>query len=130
MKFSTKSQYGLRGMVYLARNEDRVVPLKEISEKESISFDYLEKIFAKLEKANLIKTKRGVLGGYFLAKKGKKIKIGEIIRVLEDSFPSIKCLGGKDCPMEKGCLAKSFWKKIYVSLNKSLDSMTLYDLIK
>jgi len=114
MKFSAKSQYGLRGMVYLARNEDRIVPLKEISKKENIPFDYLEKIFAELEKINLIETKRGATGGYFLGRKSKKIKIGEIIRVLEKGFPSIKCLGGEDCPMESLLNQGFLEKNIYI----------------
>lgn len=117
-------------MVYLACHEDRIVSLKEISEKENIPFDYSEKIFSKLEKANLIETKRGATGGYFLARKANKIKIGEIVRALEEGFPSVKCLYGEECPQEEKCLTKSFWSKIYTSLNKSLDSMTLKDLIK
>jgi len=128
MKFSTKSQYGLRGIVYLACNK-RIVPLREISEKENISFDYLEKIFSKLEKADLIKAKRGAGGGYFLAKPAKKIKVGEIIRLLEDKAPTVQCIS-ETCPREGKCLAKNFWQKIYGLLNESLDSMTLADLIK
>ena len=135
MKFSTKSQYGLRAMVYLAKVFDDNQPhsLRKISEKENISFDYLEKIVSKLEKENLVKSKKGVKGGYLLAKAPSKIKIGKIIRALEGKTSLVKCIGQKGeyiCPMEKKCLTKSFWKKIQNSLNSALDSMTLADLIK
>ena len=135
MKISTKSQYGLRALVCLAKFPDKVCPLKAISEAEGISFDYLEKIFAKLGKAGLLKSKRGVGGGYFLAKKPKEIKIGEIITALEGSTAPVKCLLDHRkkkyrCPKEKKCQTKKLWKKIQDSLNFTLNSITLADLIK
>ena len=66
MKISKRSQYGLRAMVYLAsvfKQKKKIRPLKEISQKENISFDYLEKIVAQLEKKGLVGAKRGVGGG-------------------------------------------------------------------
>ena len=122
-------------MVYLAHFPDKICPLKVISKKEQISFDYLEKIISKLEKTGLIKAKKGVQGGYFLGRKPSKIKIGEIIRALEGNTSLVKCIAKNKkeryyCPMERKCLAKSFWKKIQDSLNSALDSITLADLIK
>jgi Rrf2 family cysteine metabolism transcriptional repressor len=132
MRFSTKSQYGLRAMVYLAKCKNKICPLKLISQSEGISFDYLEKILSKLEKASLIKAKKGVQGGYSLAKIPKRIKLGEIIRVLEGEMALVSCIAkGKKfvCPRNKKCLTKNFWKKIQDSLNKTLNSLTLADLI-
>jgi len=129
MKISTKSQYGLRAMVYLARFKSKISPLKEISEKEGISFDYLEKIISKLEKADLVKSKKGVQGGYFLAKKPSKIKVGEVIRSLEGEMALVKCLK-YFCPKEKRCLTKNFWKKLNNAIDSALNSVTLADLIK
>jgi Rrf2 family protein len=131
MKISTRSQYGLRAMVYLARffDKNKISSLKEISKAEKISFDYLEKIVSKLEKANLVESKKGVHGGYFLARSPKKIKIGEIINILEGKTFLVKCIS-QSCPREKKCLTKSFWQKIQNSLNSALNSLTLADLIK
>ena len=130
LKVSTRSQYGLRAMVYLAKCKDEICSLKEISRKERISFDYLEKIISKLEKAGLIKAKKGPQGGYFLAKSPEKIKIGEIIRPLEGEKGLVKCMtGGYRCPLEKKCLSKKFWGKIQSVLNSVLDSIALADLI-
>jgi len=127
-KISTKSQYGLRAMVYLAR-QNKICSLKEISKNENIPFDYLGKILTELEKAKFIKSKKGFQGGYFLAKKPSKIKIGEIIKILEKEFFLVKCIKGF-CPREKNCLAKNFWKKIQKVFISTLNSITLSDLIK
>lgn len=115
-------------MVYLAKHssEDKVCPIKEISEKENIPFDYLEKIVSELEKAGLVKAKKGVQGGYFLTKKPKKITAGEIVRVLESTVP-VSCAG---CQMARICSTKNVWEKVQDSLDSTLDSMTLDDLIK
>lgn len=131
MKISKKSQYGLRAMVYLASLclKKKPCPLKEVSKVEGIPFDFLEKIFSKLEKAGLIKAKKGVRGGYFLAKKPSEIKIGKIIDALEGKTTLVKCLK-YFCPKEKKCLAKSFWQKLEKSINSALNSITLADLIK
>lgn len=129
MRISTKSQYGLRAMVYLAMCKKKICPLKEISKKEGISFDYLEKIIAKLEKAGLVKAKKGVEGGYFLTRNPKKIKVGEIIKTLEGEMCLVKCISNY-CPRKKICRTMSVWKKLYDSINSALNSITLYDLIK
>jgi len=129
MKISKKSQYGLRAMVYLAKTKDKISPLKEISKREGIPFDFLEKIVSKLEKEGLVKAKKGVRGGYFLAKKPSKIKIGQIIKALEGEINLVRCFQ-YFCPREKKCLAKNFWKKLNKSLNSALNSVTLSDLIK
>src|SRR4030066_146252 len=125
-KISTKSQYGLRAMVYLAKCKKAVCPLKSVSKEEGISFDYLEKILSKLEKSGLVKAKKGVLGGYFLAKNASKIRNREIISSLEGSRGLVRCTAkGKRCPMERKCLAKNFWLKIQKTLDSALNSITL-----
>jgi Rrf2 family protein len=122
-------------MAYLACSQNKPCPLREISKKEGISFDYLEKIISKLEKAGLLCAKKGVQGGYFLGRKPSKIKIGEIIRALEGNAGLVKCIAKNKkerycCPRERKCLTKSFWKKIQDSLNFALNSITLADLVK
>ena len=129
MRISKKSQYGLRAMVYLAKFPGKIFSLKKISKAEGISFDYLEKIFSKLEKSGLVKGKKGVGGGYFLTKKPKKIRIGEIIKALEGELVLVNCLK-YFCPKEKKCLSKKFWQKLNQVINSALDSVTLADLLK
>lgn len=137
MKISTKSQYGLRAMVYLTKvfKKDKIFPLREIAKKEDISFDYLEKIISKLEKANLVKSKKGVQGGYSLARPPAKIKIGEIIKVFEGTMAPVRCVAIERkernyCPRKKICKSFFVWKKIQEVLNSALNSITLADLIQ
>ncbi len=131
MKISKKSQYGLRAMVCLANEESEFCSLRIISEKEKIPFSYLEKIFSKLEKSGLIDSKKGVQGGYALSKPTKKIKVGEIMRALEEELVLVECIGAKGvCSKEKSCKTIGLWKKLQESMEKTIDSITLYDLTK
>lgn len=129
MQISKKSQYGLRAMVYLAKNSDskNPCPLKEVSKKEDISFDFLEKIMGELEKAGLVKAKKGAGGGYFLAKPPKNITPGDIVMVLEENVEIVHCTG---CPMAGGCTSEDVWDEVQQSLDNTLNAVTLADLIR
>lgn len=129
MKVSTKTRYGLRAIIYLAKTDSDVCPLKEIAQAQDISFDYLEKIIAKLRKADLVESRRGAQGGYKLSRQPKNIKVGEIVRALEgDNL--VECLKEEEfCSQAEDCLAKEVWQKLQNSLNKALDSISLKDLI-
>jgi len=136
MRISKKTQYGLRAMVYLASIFDKgeICCLREISKKENISFDYLEKIISRLEKNKLVKSKRGIKGGYSLAKSPKKIKVLEITNVLEKTMAPVECITAEKekkyyCPRKKFCKTITVWKKVQDSLNSALNSITLADLI-
>lgn len=124
-------------MVYLAEGfgQSRVFPLKEISQEEGIPFDFLEKIFSKLEKVGLVKAKKGIRGGYFLARSPGKISIGEIIKVLEGTMAPVLCVAKEKekrifCPRKKTCKTFDLWRKIQDILTFTLDSISLTDLIK
>lgn len=127
MQISKKSQYGLRAMVYLAKQfkGQKTHSLKEISSKEGIPFDFLERIFRELEKKKYIKAKKGVLGGYFLNNKPSRITVSQIVNTLEDTSP-VKC---SFCGRSRKCLTKNVWKKVEKSINETLNSITLKDLI-
>jgi len=115
-------------MVRLAKNykEDKVCSLKTISQKEEISFDFLEKIISKLEKAGLVKSKKGVRGGYFLARSPERIKAGEVVEVLEEKIEPVSCFL---CERKRDCSTKGVWKKVQDALVSTLYSITLKDLV-
>lgn len=129
MQVSKKSQYGLRAMVYLAKNFKRkkIVPIKDIADIEAIPFDFLEKIFSNLEGAGLVKGKKGIGGGYVLSRAPKKITVGDIVKVLEKTTVPVNCAL---CGRTKKCAAKSVWAKVELAINKTLDGITLEKLIK
>ncbi len=129
MRISKKSQYGLRAMVYLAKiySKRRPCPIKEISEKEGIPFNFLEKIISQLEKAGLVKAKKGSGGGYFLARSPVKTTVREIFNTLEKNIALVECCG---CKRIKKCATKNVWKKVQNVLIYTLNSINLNDLIK
>jgi Rrf2 family protein len=129
MRISTKAQYGLRAIIFLAKGKKEFISLKEISKKENIPFNYLEKIMAKLEKSGLIKSKKGFGGGYSLAGNPKRIKMKKIIEVLEGKPKLAKCFFGF-CPRSKNCLARNFWRKLNRIIQSALNSISLADLIE
>ena len=133
MKFSKKTQYGLRAMVYLTEayeNKKSICSLKEISENENISFSYLEKILLKLEKQKLINSKRGSMGGYYLNRSPKKITVKDVVYALEGSSNIVNCFyEGEMCPKFKTCKTFTVWDKVQKSLDVVLDSITLISLI-
>ena len=130
MKVSTKGRYGLRAMIELAENnKEGPVPLREISENQDISEQYLEQIFVKLRKKELVKSVRGAYGGYLLKKTPSEICIGDIIRALEGPIAPSDCLLEEEsCSSSGGCVARILWKKVRDSINEVLDSMTLEEL--
>jgi len=129
MKISKRAQYGLRAMVLLAKNYrfKNILSAKTISEKEGIPFDFLEKIILQLEKQKLVNGKKGVQGGYVLFKNPKKISANDVVSVLEENKKTVDC---SLCNRKKGCLTKNVWSKVNSALNKTLESITLADLIK
>lgn len=130
MKISTKVQYGLRAMVYLAQisKDGRAVSVREIALREKIPNDYLEKIFAKLLKAKMLAAKKGVRGGYIMARPAGEIKISEIFEALEKPVTKIKCIDD-ECSREHNCLTKCLWIKMQTAVDNFLGSVTLQNLI-
>jgi len=115
-------------MVFLAKNfkSKKFSLLKDVSEKEAIPFDFLEKILSDLEKTKLVKGKKGIGGGYILAKNPKKITAKDIVDPLENTT-AVDC---RFCGKSRKCLTKNVWRKIDVAINKTLKSITLADLIR
>jgi Rrf2 family protein len=134
MKISKKAQYGLRAMVCLAKNykSKQVLSTKKISEKEGIPFDFLEKIISQLEREKLVKGKKGASGGYTLSKPPQKINADDIVSVLEGPTKgySKKLVDCSCCLRKNKCLTKNVWLEVELALSKTLESITLSDLIK
>ena len=116
-------------MVYLAKffPQKKVVSLKTISEEEEIPFDFLEKIISEMEKMGLVGAKRGVSGGYFLARSPQKITVEEVMKILEKTTVLVPC---GDCQRAEKCLIKNVWRKVSDSLSAALSSITLKSLVR
>ncbi len=129
LKVSTKSQYALMLLSYIASCDGRVVSLSEISKKERISHGYLEEIVSSLKKFGILSSKAGRSGGYFLLKSPYNIKISDIVNIFEGDTAPVKCLSGQKCAKEKGCKTKFIWRSLKESVDKTLNSIKLADIL-
>jgi len=132
VKISTKGRYGLRAMLDLALNSaGDLVTLASVAERQGISANYLEQVFAILRKAGLVKSIKGAQGGYVLADRPSNITVGAILRALEGdlSVTDDNAVIQDYSQSVEYCLQKNVWEKINESINQVVDSITLEDLM-
>jgi len=124
MQFNKAEEYGIIGMIHLARQpRGAVVSLNEISKAEKIPDKFLAKIFQNLTKHELVKSHRGVRGGFSLAKTPRKITMGEIIQAVLGNEDPLKCILKHktcervgNCPIRKAVLDAR--KQMFVVYNR------------
>lgn len=133
MKFSTRTTYGLRAMIELARSyEQGPVSLSFIAKQEKISQKYLERLFAGLKKEKIVKSAKGSTGGYELTAAPARIKVFDIVKALEGRMSPFYCLtedGKVHCGSGCGCGATKVLVKVQDAVNKALRETNLGDLI-
>ncbi len=134
MKLSTKGRYGLRALIDLAQySEEEPVSITSISDRQGISERYLEQLMAKLKKAGLVKSIRGAGGGYVLEKNMNEISVGDVLRALEGNLDAVQCSGlnpEEGCKTADSCVTKYVWQKINDSINQTVDSIMLEQLVE
>ncbi len=130
MRVSSRCEYGLRAMVYLARQEPRTpVPLTEIVAQEGIPGPFLERILAQLRESGLVSTTRGVSGGYQLAREADSIAVGQIVTALEGPLTVVGCVpDGAACERSQSCASRAAWRALDAAISDALNGVTLGDL--
>ncbi|NLU53696.1 MAG: RrF2 family transcriptional regulator [Clostridiaceae bacterium] len=130
MKISTKGRYGLRALVDLAVNSNgEHVALSEIADRQNISMNYLEQVFASLRKAGLINSVKGAQGGYIFAKSPSSITVGDVLRVLEGNLSlADDSKGNFDEKSVEYCLKTMVWDRMENVINEFVDSIAIEDL--
>jgi len=133
MIFSTKTTYGLRAMIHLAKKAKKTsISLNDIASEEKISFKYLERLFASLKKAGLIKSVKGAGGGYKLAKQANRIVVYDIIKALEGKLSPFHCLdeqGKVYCSNKCNCGVTAVLTKVQEAINQTLKNIKLSQLL-
>lgn len=133
MKFSTKTTYGLRAIIQLAKNYgNEPMSVAVIAKEENLSPGYLERLFASLKKSKLIKASMGASGGYTLAKKPSAITVYDIVKSLEGKLAPFHCLdedGKIYCDYKCNCGATTVLIKVQNAVNSTLKSIKLADLL-
>ena len=133
MRLTSKGRYAVMAMADLAKiNTDQPTNLTEISLRQGISISFLEQIFLKLKKNNLVRSSRGPSGGYLLAQSPEEIKLSSIIKAVDER---VKTLGCKR-ESKKGCNGKSIkcithnlWEDLENHINKFFEDNTLNDIL-
>lgn len=130
MRVSTKGRYGLRAMVDLAEHEaGKAIPIRKISERQNISEQYLEQLFATLRKAELVKSVRGAHGGYMLNHEAEDISVAAILTTLEGPIAPVDCVIEDDfCNYVDKCVIHGLWSELADAINSVIKNMTLADL--
>src|ERR671917_569879 len=138
MMFSTKAEYGVRVMTHLARqNGTDPVSLGAIADAEGLPLAYLEHLVQRLRRAGLVESRRGAHGGYSLARAPEAVTMAEVVEALEGQIAPIECLSSAEdgslvCAREDEgpCPTKLLWTRVQGSIVRTLNDMTLDDLVQ
>lgn len=130
---SAKGRYALRIFLDLAQNQgDGYVALSEVSKRQDVSLKYLETIVATLVRGGLLRSQRGIAGGYRLSKDAKDISIYQIFNLTEGSLSPVACIncGQNFCTREDICQTKEMWINVDNLLNNYFKSISVQDLLE
>ena len=133
MKLTSKGRYAVMAMADLAKNNIKEpTNLAEISLRQGISLAYLEQLFLKLRKNDLVQSARGPLGGYVLSKPPEKIKLLSIISAVDEKIKTVKCIkeSKKGCNGKSiKCITHNLWDDLETHINKFFEENTLSDIL-
>ena len=134
MKLNTKARYAVMALADLAKfYNSNPVSLRDISLRQGISLLYLEQIFSKLKKNNIVTSVRGVNGGYILSKNPSQIKLSNIFSAVQEEVKTVQCkkeskrgCNGKSTK----CITHNLWDELEIHINSFFENKSLEDLIK
>ena len=134
MKLTSKGRYAVMALVDLARFDNvDPVSLRDISLRQGISLDYLEQIFSKLRKKEIVQSVRGTQGGYILNGNAKDIKLTNIFDAVDEKVKTVQCKkdSKKGCNGKATkCLTHNLWDELETHINTFFEKKSLQDLLK
>ena len=130
MRLTTKGRYAVTAMLDLAVHAtDGPITLADISQRQGISLSYLEQLFAKLRKRELVSSARGPGGGYRLSRDSNDINVAEIIAAVDEKVDATRCSGEQGCQNGERCLTHQLWTDLSDLLYDFLQGITLGKLV-
>ena len=132
MQFTRAEDYGMRGVLYLAeRGAGRVTPLSEVSEAESVPEKFLAKIFQSLSKAGIVRSHRGVRGGFTLWRAPAELTVKEVLEAIQGPYHLMNCLHDPDaCSKSATCALRELLILAEDRLVATFEEFTVADLLK
>ncbi len=135
MRITTQGDYAVRCLMVIGRSGEKgPVSIRHIVDKEALSQDYIEQLLLKLRRDRLIKSMRGVKGGYLLSRPARQISVKDILDTVEGPTFEVICArkkkAGKSCfHSNKRCVLRDVWKSLKGRIEEYLDGVSLQDLI-
>jgi Rrf2 family cysteine metabolism transcriptional repressor len=133
-RLSTRGRYGIRAIAKLARHfGDKPISTKIIAREEHIPIRYLEQIMVRLRREGIVKSSRGPGGGYTLTRPPDRIRLGDVLRILEGTVCLVSCTdkkGNRPCSSEATCIPKYFWSKLGSAIQRTLDETSVLELVE
>ena len=131
MRLTTKGRYAVTAMIDLAMNQSLgPVSLKSISDNQGISLSYLEQLFSKMKRCDLVIGSRGPGGGYVLARDINNISIADIILAVDEPLDITECEGEENCHDGRRCLSHDLWSELSDQLHSFLSGIHLGELMQ
>lgn len=132
MKLSTKGRYAVMAMADLAQASSAgPVTLSDIASRQSISLSYLEQLFAKLRRADIVSSVRGPGGGYKLSRGAAETRISDIIMAVDEPLSATRCSDAKGCLADgRRCVTHDLWDELGRHIFLFLSSITLDDVLE
>ena len=136
MKITYKGDYALKALFQLAlrnwQDKGSVIAISELAKLGDMPETFLEQILLLLRRGGFVKSKRGVRGGFFLARPPREITIGEVIRFIEGPLEPIACVGSdgySGCRDMENCIFKDVWNEVRLATSAILDTLTFEELV-
>ena len=134
MKITYKGDYSLKAMLDLALHYNKgVLSIHDLAKKGDIPYKFLEQILLTLKKGGFVASKRGIVGGYFLARPPETITVGEVVRFIEGPIEPVACVN-KDkytkCMDFPYCVFKDIWSQVYTATSLVIDTITFAELVR
>ena len=134
MKLTTRGRYAVMALADIAAfDKGNPVPLRDISLRQNISLVYLEQIFSKLKKSNIVKSIRGANGGYVLTEEPEKVKLLKVFLAVDESIKTVQCKkeSKKGCTGKTTkCITHNLWDELEMHIQHFFNEKNLEDLIK
>ena len=130
MRLTTKGRYAVTAVLDLAFHQEKgPVSLAAISERQCISLSYLEQLFAKLRRNNIVNSTRGPGGGYTLQRNAEEISVSEIILAVDESVKVASCGEADSCDGDYQCLTHDLWQELSNEIKGFLDGISIAEVM-